>query len=177
MGFLEIGLTNYFPGWIGTAIFLISASQVARITGLSHWHPAPRCSPINTYFDFSLCSWALHPLLMNDPAPSAFHSKALKAQIWLILPLFEDSFPLSSLTNFIARASAGPLGSVSQPWLDVRPSLHKTTYHYFLEHEILIDPFPWNLWDILITDTFNMLGKEEPGRWDEGGREITSFPE
>jgi hypothetical protein len=27
-------------GWLWTMIFLISASWVARITGVSHWHPA-----------------------------------------------------------------------------------------------------------------------------------------
>jgi hypothetical protein len=31
---------NYVPGWPQTIILLISASQVAKITGLSHWHPA-----------------------------------------------------------------------------------------------------------------------------------------
>jgi hypothetical protein len=29
------------PGWLWTAILLISASWVARITGVSHWHTAP----------------------------------------------------------------------------------------------------------------------------------------
>jgi hypothetical protein len=28
------------PGWFRTAILLISASWVARITGANHWHPA-----------------------------------------------------------------------------------------------------------------------------------------
>jgi hypothetical protein len=28
-----------FPGWLQTVIFLISVSWVARITGVSHWHP------------------------------------------------------------------------------------------------------------------------------------------
>jgi hypothetical protein len=28
------------PGWLQTVILLISASQVGRITGVSHWHPA-----------------------------------------------------------------------------------------------------------------------------------------
>jgi hypothetical protein len=26
--------------WLWTVIFLISASSVVRITGMSHWHPA-----------------------------------------------------------------------------------------------------------------------------------------
>jgi hypothetical protein len=29
------------PGWPRTGIILISASQVARITGVSHWYPTP----------------------------------------------------------------------------------------------------------------------------------------
>jgi hypothetical protein len=28
------------PGWLGNVILLISASPVARIAGVSHWHPA-----------------------------------------------------------------------------------------------------------------------------------------
>jgi hypothetical protein len=33
-------LQTICPGWLWTAFFLISASWVARITGMSHWHPA-----------------------------------------------------------------------------------------------------------------------------------------
>jgi hypothetical protein len=37
------GLLNYFPQFgLWTKILLISTSQVARITGMSHWHPALR---------------------------------------------------------------------------------------------------------------------------------------
>jgi hypothetical protein len=32
-------LRTIFPGWLSTAVLLISASQVARITGVSHQHP------------------------------------------------------------------------------------------------------------------------------------------
>jgi hypothetical protein len=35
------GLANCLPGLAWTAILLISASQVARIIGVSHQHPAP----------------------------------------------------------------------------------------------------------------------------------------
>jgi hypothetical protein len=28
------------PGWLRTTVLLIAASQVARIIGVSHWHPA-----------------------------------------------------------------------------------------------------------------------------------------
>jgi hypothetical protein len=31
-------------GWLRTVILLITASWVARITGVSHWHPARMCS-------------------------------------------------------------------------------------------------------------------------------------
>jgi hypothetical protein len=36
------------PGWPQTLILTISASQVARIIGVSHWHPAKLLS-LNTY--------------------------------------------------------------------------------------------------------------------------------
>jgi hypothetical protein len=35
-------LQTICPGWTWTKILLITASQVARITGVSHWHPAKR---------------------------------------------------------------------------------------------------------------------------------------
>jgi hypothetical protein len=38
-------------GWVQTAILLISASWVARITVVSHWHPAPP-----TFFDHASIS-------------------------------------------------------------------------------------------------------------------------
>jgi hypothetical protein len=45
MGFLNIGSRELFAQLalklkLQTAILLISASQVARITGMSHWHLA-----------------------------------------------------------------------------------------------------------------------------------------
>jgi hypothetical protein len=40
-GFFEIGSHGTIsPGWLWTMILLISASWVARITTVSHWHPA-----------------------------------------------------------------------------------------------------------------------------------------
>jgi hypothetical protein len=40
-GFFLIGSHGtIFPGWLQTAIFLISASWEARITGMNHQHPA-----------------------------------------------------------------------------------------------------------------------------------------
>jgi hypothetical protein len=38
--FCRWSLLNYLPGWPQTTILLILYSQVARITGMSHWHPA-----------------------------------------------------------------------------------------------------------------------------------------
>jgi hypothetical protein len=39
-GFFEIGSHELFAqGWLRTMILLISASWVARITGVSYWHP------------------------------------------------------------------------------------------------------------------------------------------
>jgi hypothetical protein len=38
--FFEIGFSQTIsPGWLGSAILLISASWVARITDVSHRHP------------------------------------------------------------------------------------------------------------------------------------------
>jgi hypothetical protein len=39
--FQRWGLWTIFQGWLQTTIFSISASQIARITGMSHWHLAP----------------------------------------------------------------------------------------------------------------------------------------
>jgi hypothetical protein len=36
---IEMGLANFLPGWPGTLILSVSASEVARITGGSHQHP------------------------------------------------------------------------------------------------------------------------------------------
>jgi hypothetical protein len=33
-------LQTFCPGWLRTSILLIFASQLARITGVSHWRPA-----------------------------------------------------------------------------------------------------------------------------------------
>jgi hypothetical protein len=41
MTFYEIGSPELFvQGWFQTAILLISASWVVRITDMSHWYPA-----------------------------------------------------------------------------------------------------------------------------------------
>jgi hypothetical protein len=40
---LEMGvLRTLCPGWPLTSVLLITTSQVARITSVSHWHPAQR---------------------------------------------------------------------------------------------------------------------------------------
>jgi hypothetical protein len=41
MGFFQDRISRTVcPGWLQTLILLISASPIARITGVSHWHPA-----------------------------------------------------------------------------------------------------------------------------------------
>jgi hypothetical protein len=44
--FVEIGSAEICPlqGWPQTAILPISASQAAKITGVSHWHSAAHCN-------------------------------------------------------------------------------------------------------------------------------------
>jgi hypothetical protein len=51
------------PGWLWTAILLISASWVARITGVSHWHLVPQLfwCPVLLVF------WALSTLKKPSP--------------------------------------------------------------------------------------------------------------
>jgi hypothetical protein len=48
---------NIYPGWSQTLILLISASQVARITGMSHWHLAVECfyKCLSTIWRFFFC--------------------------------------------------------------------------------------------------------------------------
>jgi hypothetical protein len=49
MGVLEIESHKLFAlGWVQTVILLTSASQVARLIGMSHWHPAKSDSYITT---------------------------------------------------------------------------------------------------------------------------------
>jgi hypothetical protein len=44
MGFFEIGSGELFAeGQLWTTVFLIAVSWRARITGMSHQHPAPSC--------------------------------------------------------------------------------------------------------------------------------------
>jgi hypothetical protein len=44
LGILEIRSCFFCQDWLQTSFLLICASGVARITGVSHWHPA-KCSP------------------------------------------------------------------------------------------------------------------------------------
>jgi hypothetical protein len=72
--FLEMGSQNIFPRlpWNHNS-FLISASQIVGITGMSHWHPAaesflsalclpPMCKFLDNLTDFTLklCPEACH---------------------------------------------------------------------------------------------------------------------
>jgi hypothetical protein len=49
-------LQTICPGWPQTVIFSISTSQVAKITGLSHWHPVGR-DFLETLFLFAFTTW------------------------------------------------------------------------------------------------------------------------
>jgi hypothetical protein len=40
LGFFDIVSQTICLGWLQTVILLISASQVSRISGMSHWHLA-----------------------------------------------------------------------------------------------------------------------------------------
>jgi hypothetical protein len=45
LGIFEIGSWELFAqGWLWNLTLLISASWVARVTGVSHWLPASACS-------------------------------------------------------------------------------------------------------------------------------------
>jgi hypothetical protein len=63
-GFFEIGAHwTICSGWLWTMILLISASWVARITGLSHWHLAG--------YTFLCAFYLLHSLEKDIYAPSS----------------------------------------------------------------------------------------------------------
>jgi hypothetical protein len=50
---VEIGVLQTFcPGWSWTTIFLISISQVAKVTGVSHWCPARRWHFLRLFFSY-----------------------------------------------------------------------------------------------------------------------------
>jgi hypothetical protein len=60
---LEMGVPRtIFPGWLWTMIFSISAPQVARIIGMSHWRLAPlfwchSYQQINAKWLLQKCDW------------------------------------------------------------------------------------------------------------------------
>jgi hypothetical protein len=57
--FFQDRVLRYLLGWLKTAILLISASNVARITGESHWHPADLYVFTSVYLvNFSPKSWS-----------------------------------------------------------------------------------------------------------------------
>jgi hypothetical protein len=57
------------PSLLQTLSLPISASQVAKITGVSHWLPAHRCFPIHSEFFFFF--WSL--LWSHGPGPWSVH--------------------------------------------------------------------------------------------------------
>jgi hypothetical protein len=58
-GFFEIGSHGTIcPIWLQTSILLISASWVARITGVSHWYLAPNCHFLKSpHFSWKHWEW------------------------------------------------------------------------------------------------------------------------
>jgi hypothetical protein len=76
-GFFEIeSCRTICPGWLQTGILLISASWVARITGVSHQRPALKHSSLVQYFFGRSGVW-----LPSFPNPK-FLDKGLLAWIW-----------------------------------------------------------------------------------------------
>jgi hypothetical protein len=71
MRFFEMGSWELFAwGWFQTKILLISASQVARITGMSHQHPACivlRCHQVTGFFSCIIILWD-HPCMYDTPS-------------------------------------------------------------------------------------------------------------
>jgi hypothetical protein len=65
-----------FSGWLWTMILLISASWVARITGVSHWHLA------SIYF----LRWPLYVAEVNPELTTYVPQASLKVTILLPLP-------------------------------------------------------------------------------------------
>jgi hypothetical protein len=58
MGFFEIGSPELFTrGWLRTSVLWLSASWVARTTGVSHWRPADVLLVTNTWKCPSMDNW------------------------------------------------------------------------------------------------------------------------
>jgi hypothetical protein len=81
------------PGWLRTGMLLISASWVARITGMSHWPPA--CPSFLMYifvvqrgFAIVFHLWIYHTAVtLLYPSPlHTYHSKAISAFCYGHLP-------------------------------------------------------------------------------------------
>jgi hypothetical protein len=84
-GYLEMGgLTTICPGWTRISSLLISASQVARITGVSHW-----CWTWSVFFHNSGNS-----NLQWRCQQGCFLLEDLKnlSHVWLICPMLSSSF-------------------------------------------------------------------------------------
>jgi hypothetical protein len=84
MGFLKEGFSNCLPELVTTAVFLISASRVAGIIGMSHQYLAENffkgltfSVPVGPVTDFLVFC----PVLDSVGACSAFYSKNLISEI------------------------------------------------------------------------------------------------
>jgi hypothetical protein len=83
-GFFEIGSHRTIcQGWLWTAIFLISASWVAKITGVSHWRPAiffflQNSEPSIYFYDVWLLLFFVSSFLVlgSNPRPHTFEASA-----------------------------------------------------------------------------------------------------
>jgi hypothetical protein len=85
MGFFK--MVNYLPrGWLWTVILLISASWVARITGVSHWAWLLFFFFFLSFFFFETSS----PYVVQDSSAST--SRMLGLQMCTTTPSFSFSF-------------------------------------------------------------------------------------
>jgi hypothetical protein len=62
-GFFKVRFLQTAQGWLWTAMLLISASWVARITRVSHWHLAPVLFAL-VYFSSKICYFCPRPWTM-----------------------------------------------------------------------------------------------------------------
>jgi hypothetical protein len=92
IGVFEIGFCKLFAsGWLRTAILLISASWVARITGMSHWHLASvyALSPENQRREVSalIDLWTWEAVIIwktSSPCHPVLSAGSMRTQIALV---------------------------------------------------------------------------------------------
>jgi hypothetical protein len=82
--FFEIGSHKLFAQcWLRTVILLISASWVARIIGMSHWHPATGINLSNTWLDNFVAVWTSRNVIRwyNLIGPSLYMLSVVKQNV------------------------------------------------------------------------------------------------